>query len=155
MKEPMNTTKPQTRENAVSPVIGVISSARLRSDVRRTLLAYLMVALTCILAAVIAAYVFGMAGTMQTTKIVNINAQKTAPTEIALVNYGGNDVAKLTQIQVKINDEDFNTTASSFHDVGATVEFTSSEGVITGRNHVVVRGKFDDNSVQVLLDTYI
>ncbi|HTY52729.1 MAG TPA: type IV pilin N-terminal domain-containing protein, partial [Methanomicrobiales archaeon] len=46
------------REDAVSPVIGVI----------------LMVAITVILAAVIAAFVFGMAGSVQKTKTVAASA---------------------------------------------------------------------------------
>jgi len=46
-------------EDAVSPVIGVI----------------LMVAITVILAAVIAAFVFGMAGSIETTKFVAATAQ--------------------------------------------------------------------------------
>ncbi|WP_054847863.1 type IV pilin [Methanoculleus chikugoensis] len=45
-------------EEAVSPVIGVI----------------LMVAITVILAAVIAAFVFGMTGNVQTTKTVAVTA---------------------------------------------------------------------------------
>jgi len=46
----------RTDEEAVSPVIGVI----------------LMVAIVVILAAVIAAFVFGMAGSTQTTKTVGM-----------------------------------------------------------------------------------
>ena len=47
-------------EEAVSPVIGVI----------------LMVAITVILAAVIAAFVFGMAGNIQKTKVVAATVQQ-------------------------------------------------------------------------------
>ena len=51
-----------TRKNdeAVSPVIGVI----------------LMVAITVILAAVIAAFVFGMAGNISKTKVVAVTARR-------------------------------------------------------------------------------
>ena len=49
-------------EDAVSPVIGVI----------------LMVAITVILAAVIAAFVFGMAGNIQKSKVVAATAYRTA-----------------------------------------------------------------------------
>ena len=49
-------------EDAVSPVIGVI----------------LMVAITVILAAVIAAFVFGMAGNIQKSKVVAATASRIA-----------------------------------------------------------------------------
>ena len=55
--ETMKFTK---NEDAVSPVIGVI----------------LMVAITVILAAVIAAFVFGMAGNISKTKVVAATVQK-------------------------------------------------------------------------------
>ena len=48
-------------EEAVSPVIGVI----------------LMVAITVILAAVIAAFVFGMAGTVSKTKVFSVTCTAT------------------------------------------------------------------------------
>ncbi len=59
-----------TRKNdeAVSPVIGVI----------------LMVAITVILAAVIAAFVFGMSGNISKTKVVAVTAQQPDATHIVL-----------------------------------------------------------------------
>jgi flagellin-like protein len=74
-------------EEAVSPVIGVI----------------LMVAITVILAAVIAAFVFGMAGTTATTKTVGatLSLNKTDPsTDIALQFTGGADLPALSYFTV-------------------------------------------------------
>ena len=60
-----------TRKNdeAVSPVIGVI----------------LMVAITVILAAVIAAFVFGMSGNISKTKVVAVTAQQPIQTILLLL----------------------------------------------------------------------
>ena len=67
-------------EEAVSPVIGVI----------------LMVAITVILAAVIAAFVFGMAGNIQKTKTVAVTAQRINSTAVVLTLNGGQDASKLS-----------------------------------------------------------
>src|SRR5512136_2437547 len=64
-------------DEAVSPVIGVI----------------LMVAITVILAAVIAAFVFGMAGNISKTKVVAATAQQTQSDRITLTSQGGQDAA--------------------------------------------------------------
>ena len=131
-----NNTK--KNDEAVSPVIGVI----------------LMVAITVILAAVIAAFVFGMAGSVKATKIVNINIQKTGPTNITLTNYGGNDVSKMSNVFVKINSED-PVEWTNARDVGTTSTYDNTDGVVADRNHVIVTGRFDDGTTQVLSDIYI
>ena len=64
-------------DEAVSPVIGVI----------------LMVAITVILAAVIAAFVFGMAGNISKTKVVAATAQQPDATHIVVTYQGGQDAA--------------------------------------------------------------
>ena len=127
----------KNNDKAVSPVVGVI----------------LMCAITVILAAVIASFVFGMSSQMTTTKIVSINAQKTGATNITLTNYGGNDVGKLTSIEVKINSNDYVTWNGI--DVGSTTDYINTDGVVAGRNHIIVRGNFDGGSTQILLDTYL
>ena len=63
-------------DEAVSPVIGVI----------------LMVAITVILAAVIAAYVYGLVGTMNTTKMVAISVTQINNSAISVVTLGGQDL---------------------------------------------------------------
>jgi flagellin-like protein len=64
-------------EDGVSPVIGVI----------------VMVAITIILAAVIAAFVFGMAGNLQNTKKIAATASKPSSNEIVITYDGGQDAA--------------------------------------------------------------
>ena len=69
-------------EEAVSPVIGVI----------------LMVAVTVILAAVVAAFVFGMAGNVQKTKVVAITLTRNSGTLVTAMNNGGTDASSLTNL---------------------------------------------------------
>ena len=151
-------------EEAVSPVIGVI----------------LMVAITVILAAVIAAFVFGMTGNVATTKTVAVTAGQTGSDII--VNYkGGADASTLNYLKVTVNDGTtanpsgtgtttlygylgdtaFTTTTdssdvaeiSSTVPVGETIKF-ANEGS-SARNHVVVVGHFADGSENVVLDTFV
>ncbi len=79
--ESMKFTK---NDEAVSPVIGVI----------------LMVAITVILAAVIAAFVFGMAGNVNKTKIVSVTANRVDATHVDFTNMGGQDVNSLSAIAI-------------------------------------------------------
>ena len=118
-------------DEAVSPVIGVI----------------LMVAITVILAAVIAAFVFGLVGTMQTTKVVAINAKQVNATAINVMNMGGQDVGALTTITVS-GDVVGGTVGIA---VGSRADFALSAGA--GRKNIIVVGRFGDGSEQVLLDS--
>jgi len=121
-------------EDAVSPVIGVI----------------LMVAITVILAAVIAAFVFGMAGNIQKTKIVAATASQQGPTLIYITYNGGPDAISLTGLTYSVNGATAVTMATA---VGTSVQSTTPG--TTGQDHVVVSGSFADGSSQVILDTYV
>ena len=72
----------RNNEEAVSPVIGVI----------------LMVAITVILAAVIAAFVFGMAGNIQKTKVVAATEQRVNASYVTVTYQGGQDAGTLNGI---------------------------------------------------------
>ena len=92
-------------EEAVSPVIGVI----------------LMVAITVILAAVIAAFVFGMAGTTQTTKTIGmtVGLNQSVDEAFQITFTGGADIASLSYLTVNRD--------------GAPVEgFTVGDGTTAG-----------------------
>ena len=119
-------------ESAVSPVIGVI----------------LMVAITVILAAVIAAFVFGMVGTMQTTKVIAVTVKQVNTTSISVMNMGGQDIGSLISINVT---GDLTTPGTVGNYVGNKKEFTFTAG--SGQKSVMVIGLFADGSQQVLLDT--
>jgi archaeal type IV pilus assembly protein PilA len=141
-------------DEAVSPVIGVI----------------LMVAITVILAAVIAAFVFGMAGNISKSKVVAVTATKTSPSQINIMNQGGQDQPGLVELNATAMGA---TTADvptsclpsevkkvgnrcvlSPADVGSTIQMTTT-GSWAGRTEVIVVGKFSDGTNQVLLDTYL
>lgn len=89
MKKDMKFSK---NEEAVSPVIGVI----------------LMVAITVILAAVIAAFVFGM-GTPETTPQANLKIKDAkSSTNNVTIEHKGGDALKLSDVKVIV----YNTTAT-------------------------------------------
>ncbi len=135
-------------EEAVSPVIGVI----------------LMVAITVILAAVIAAFVFGMTGNVQTTKTVSI-ASALDGTDIVLTINGGPDLPSLQQLTITI-DGTAPTTIVTCNNVDTSV----SGGEITiatdkkfqvgntitiadeNSGRVLVVGKWTDGAEQIILD---
>ena len=119
-------------EDAVSPVIGVI----------------LMVAITVILAAVIAAFVFGMAGNISKTKIVAATASQQGSTIIYVTYQGGQDAVSVSALSANIagTPTTFPSTA-----VGTSVTGPAT----TGQDHVTVTATFTDGSSQVILDTYV
>ena len=146
-----------TRKNdeAVSPVIGVI----------------LMVAITVILAAVIAAFVFGMSGNITKTKIVAVTTQQPDARHITVTYQGGQDAQSFVSGNVSITRESTSTCTPTWSsslnvapnnvlgkEVGSWVTYGSSTATdvcFDGKDHVVATGTFGDGSVQVLLDTYV
>jgi len=119
-------------EDAVSPVIGVI----------------LMVAITVILAAVIAAFVFGMAGNISKTKIVAATASQQGASTIYITYQGGQDHTQVASLSYIIG-----TTPGNF---ASTAVGTSVQGIgTTGQDKVTVTATFVDGSSQVILDTYV
>jgi len=121
------------REDAVSPVIGVI----------------LMVAITVILAAVIAAFVFGMSSGISKTKSVAATANQ-VNTSISVTWQGGPDNGFVSAYTVKIGS---GSSLGPFPPtVGNTTLFPGGTG---GQDHVVVAGHFTDGTEQVVLDAYV
>jgi flagellin-like protein len=131
-----------TRKNdeAVSPVIGVI----------------LMVAITVILAAVIAAFVFGMSGNIQKTKIVAATVSQSNSSSIVMTYNGGQDSDTLAAICWTVRDSN----AALMGTIGSNTKVQVGTSVInnsgtTDRDHVVAVGYFMDGSQQVIMDTYV
>lgn len=128
----------RNEEEAVSPVIGVI----------------LMVAIVVILAAVIAAFVFGMAGSTGTTKNVGmtVTVNNSDDPGVDVLWQGGTDINSLTNISATINGEaadSIDGVASDFA-VGNVTYIKYSEGVAGTR--VIIVGSFTDGSDQVIFD---
>jgi FlaG/FlaF family flagellin (archaellin) len=131
-----------------------------------------MVAITVILAAVIAAFVFGMSGNINKTKTVAVTAQKIDASHISVMNQGGQDQAAMVSFNVTTS-----TVATTHCKIGTATETSALTGGIcilnpapvggsiilrttatdgyTGRTEVVVVGVFNDATTQVLLDTFI
>ena len=133
--------KLRENEEAVSPVIGVI----------------LMVAITVILAAVIAAFVFGMGSNIQGTKVVSISS-KIAGENIVLTVNGGTDLPTLSGLRITVNGTnvpsvDYNTITSTTTD---SLNKFSVGDIITipdkNSGRLLVVGKWNDGSEQVILD---
>jgi FlaG/FlaF family flagellin (archaellin) len=108
-----------------------------------------MVAITVILAAVIAAFVFCMAGNISKTKVVAATAQQQG-TAIFITYQGGQDHASVTGITAVVGDDA--VTFNHGHTVGSTARYSEGTGE---KDHVVVTATFTDNSQQVILDTYV
>jgi flagellin-like protein len=129
-------------EEAVSPVIGVI----------------LMVAITVILAAVIAAFVFGMAGNIQKTKVVSFTLSRVSATNVSVTFQGGQDAGSVINITftsptglnvpLSMGVPAGGTTALS---VGSTLTLTP----VPANSHMVGVAYFNDGSTQVVTDTTI
>ena len=132
------------REDAVSPVIGVI----------------LMVAITVILAAVIAAFVFGMAGSVQSTKSVAATARQVGD-DIEITYQGGADQSSVTNLGVNINTSQGMYSSPAVGQIIKRSSLTPAEGsgtadhVTSGQDHVIVNCTFNDGSIQVILDTFV
>ena len=141
-------------DEAVSPVIGVI----------------LMVAITVILAAVIAAFVFGMSGNISKTKIVAVTSQQPDADHISVTYQGGQDALTFAGANVTITTSLGNVVttaqwvpgpadaAGNMGHLGNSVGSSTTATVVggfSGRDHVVAAGWFSDGTQQVLLDTYV
>lgn len=144
-------------EDAVSPVIGVI----------------LMVAITVILVAVIAAFVFDMAGNrnISKSKIVAANVSRPTADQISVTYYGGKDAASLSYATATVTAGVGGTAVAATCTPGTlacagvmyippTVGFTNTTktAAVAGwgtKAHVVVVGTFNDNTENVILDTYV
>ena len=136
----------KNEEEAVSPVIGVI----------------LMVAIVVILAAVIAAFVFGMAGTVPTTKAVAVTAAQPDDTTIQMTYQGGKDANTVSLLDWSVTPGTGAAKAGTIPSaggapsVGDMATFTAVAGDdLSGKDHVLVVATFADGTEQVVLDTYV
>jgi flagellin-like protein len=128
-----------TRKNdeAVSPVIGVI----------------LMVAITVILAAVIAAFVFGMSGNIQKTKVVSVSLTRTNATNVNAIFNGGQDAS--STYNITFSGTSVTTTTMGTGTSSIAVGTMKSIPVSASPCQVIAVGQFSDGSSQIVLDTTI
>ncbi|WAI01160.1 type IV pilin N-terminal domain-containing protein [Methanogenium organophilum] len=131
-------------EEAVSPVIGVI----------------LMVAITVILAAVIAVFVFGMTDNVETTKTVAVTA-KVSDDDVLITFQGGPDAAKVSTLNATVYDAAgaLANGTDSYGNMSTPIVGDTSiiKGVATadGQERVLVTATFNDGTKQVILDKFV
>jgi len=130
----------RNEEEAVSPVIGVI----------------LMVAIVVILAAVIAAFVFGMAGSTSASKNVGMTVSPNGTDGVTILWQGGTDINSLNDIALTLDgnpDGTVNTTewvgGAAHPAVGEITPIGTDD--VTGKR-VIIIGTFSDGSNQVIFD---
>jgi archaeal type IV pilus assembly protein PilA len=134
-------------DDAVSPVIGVI----------------LMVAIVVILAAVIAAFVFGMAGSTQTTKNVGTSVTQNSAGIGVITMQGGNDLSKVSKLSYSIPTASSPvllvevstlataaTPAPTYPLKVGQVLYTAPETITDQR--LILTAQFNDGSSQVIFD---
>ena len=145
-------------EDAVSPVIGVI----------------LMVAITVILAAVIAAFVFGMGSTLQKQYLVTASATQTESDTVQVTFTGGPDADSVDYLNVSIDgsyflasvngatctpdtttpQDSFGTTGTT-PAIGKTITIVDTTVISSGQDRLLVVAQFADGSSQIILDTFV
>jgi archaeal type IV pilus assembly protein PilA len=138
-------------DDAVSPVIGVI----------------LIVAVTVILAAIIASYVFGSSSNIQKTKVVAAGAQLDSSGNVVIIYQGGQDDSSLSSLNITapngtlwhLTDPD-GTLADSGNTyakpkIGTIMKLYSATNWPANQKHVVVVGNFNDGVNQIILDSLL
>lgn len=140
-------------EYAISEVIGII----------------LLVAITVIIAAVIAMYVFGVPANLTKTKIVAVSAQLENSGGIILMYQGGQDDQSLSSIRITapngtvwhpMDSAGTLTDSGSVYakpDVGKVMKLspTMPSDWPSGQKHIQVVGIFSDGADQIILDTFV
>jgi len=120
-----------------------------------------MVAITVILAAVIAAFVFGLAGTTSTSKNVGLTVALTPGNLASVTIQGGTDLPQLSNLSYRLNGT---ATEYAFYDAatgGSAIDSNNfpmkvGQMVYTGQavtlSKVSVIGHFKDGTTAVLID---
>jgi hypothetical protein len=136
----MTLLRKSDRESAVSEVIGVI----------------LVVALTVIMAAIIAAYVWGMIPTLPVSRTIALTASQNGDDQVMVVYYGGPDHASLVSMNITwpsgvIEPVDHPRIGNTF----IAKNLGSGMNATPGKDRILITGRFVNNLEQILLDTYV
>ena len=128
-------------DDAVSPVIGVI----------------LMVAITVILAAIIAAFVFGMVGGSSTTKVVGNTLATDGDKNVTVTWQGGADLGAITGLVATFDGANSTNATGKTSPVLAAAPKVGEQwnfkntGPVAGKRFVLV-ANFTDGSQQIIND---
>ncbi len=129
-------------ESAVSESIGVV----------------LVVALTVIMAALVAAYMFGMLNGILPFRTLAVTADQPDSSHIIVTYRGGPDQGILANLTILWPDGK-TSQKINFPKVGDVYTATNGAAppynVTSGKDHVVVSATFVNNMTQVVLDTFV
>ena len=148
-----NAGKFTKNDDAVSPVIGVI----------------LMVAITVILAAVIAAYVFGMGSNANKQYMVGAVISQISDSQMDITYLGGGDANSVDYIVITIMTSDgieipnhyFEGTNKSTDEPDGLADIEPGSTTIISSNnftyvdHVIVTATFLDGRQQIIMERYV
>jgi hypothetical protein len=126
-------------ESAVSESVGVI----------------LIVAVTVILAAIIAAYSLGIVGDIHTSKNILLTVEKPTISTVTVMYRGGQDQKELQSLRIIWPEDPPDVYENP--KVGDIYPKTGTRAITPGgsQNNIVVVGNFTDNAEQVLINTYV
>ena len=140
-------------EKGVTPIVGTI----------------MLVALTVVLAAIVAAFLFGFAGqSLQTTHIVSATMQRVNATSVSVTYYGGQDAGGLIGMVYTINDGS-NAVVSSgspLVTISGNQVITKSGAIPVGlgvtviatnpkKDHIIITGLFSDGSSAIIAESIL
>ena len=132
-------------------------SKKNESAVSENIATILIVALTVIMAALIAAYLFGMMSGVSQTRTLAVTASQPDTTHILVTYQGGPDQKILSNLTIHWPDG-VTSQRIDFPKVGDSYVATnvgSVANVTSGKDHIVVSATFANNMSQVVLDTFV
>jgi hypothetical protein len=106
-----------------------------------------------IFAAVVAAFVFGMAGNISATKVVSASTQRIGGT-IHVTFEGGVDADSVTRFSATVTDNS-GVSQTKYLEQPEYRDQISFTGSTSGKDHVMAIAAFTDRTDQVILDTYV
>ena len=140
-------------EKAVTPIVRTI----------------MLVAITVILAAIVAAFLFGFAGqNLQTTHIVSATMQRVDTSHVSMTYYGGQDAAALLGMTFTVNDKtNITVTTGSTSVTVSGNQVTANSGAVPiglgvtipatnpKKDHIVITGLFSDGSSAIIAESIL
>lgn len=138
----MKTTSIDTNESAVSEIVGII----------------LIVALTIVMAAIIASMALGLAESVQKPRMIAITVDQALDMSRMYVTYrGGFDQASLLSLTINWPDGVTRETITNpkVGDIYVATNGAGPQNMTLGQDHLMVIGHFPHNENQVLLDTLV
>jgi len=142
------------------------------SAVSETISTVLAVALTVILASLVAAYMFGMMPNIPVSRTLAYSADQPDGNTIVITYHGGPDANTLLYSNVVVTPSNggsvtYKNTTISFTDptkptdieierrIGSMMTVTTASGGFINKDHIVIIGHFDNGQEQVVLDMLI